>query len=115
MMDGQRSWPFEILSLAIVLTACIAGWGIFGSYKVPAGVFAGGLIGTINFRWLGSIVKGALSEGSTARYTIKYLLKFLFIVSVSALLIYSRKVDPLSFMLGFTIIVITVALKGLTL
>lgn len=105
-------WPFEITSLALVLAASAVGWLIFGSYEIFTGVWAGGLIGIINFRWLGSIVRGALSEGSAARYTIKYLLKFFFMITASALLIYSRLADPLAFLAGFTIIIVTVSLQG---
>lgn len=111
-MDGKKDRPFEITGLIIVLMASSAGWLLFGSYNVPAGLVAGGLIGVINFKWLGSIVKGALSEGNAARYTVKYMLKFLFIIIASASLIYSRVADPLAFLVGFTIIVATVSLKG---
>lgn len=83
-----------------------------GSYKLPAGILAGGLIGLINFKWLGSIVKGAINQGKTARYTAGYLLKFLFVVTISALLISSRLVDPLGFIIGFTLIVVLVTLIG---
>lgn len=110
-MDEKKNWPFEIVSLALVLLASIAGW-LIGSNKAFAGIWAGGLIGIINFRWLGSIVKGALSEGKAAGYTVRYLLKFFFVVSFSALLIFSKAVDPLAFLVGFTIIVITVSLQG---
>lgn len=111
-MDGKRNWPFEITSLILIVVASLAGLAIFGSYKVAAGIWAGGLIGIINFKWLGSIVKGALSEGRAARYTIKYLLKFFSVIAVSAFLIYSKLADPLAFMVGFTLIVITVSLQG---
>lgn len=105
-------WPFEITCVVLILAASLAGLIIFGSYKVFSGVWTGGLIGIINFKWLGSIVKGAFSEGSAARYTIKYLLKFFFVITVSAFLIYARLADPLAFLVGFTIIVFTVSLQG---
>ena len=111
-MDGKRNWPFEITSLILIVVVSLAGLAIFGSYTAVAGIWAGGLIGIINFKWLGSIVKGALSEGNAVRYTIKYLLKFILMITVSGLLIYSKLADPIAFMVGFTIIVITVSLQG---
>lgn len=111
-MDMKKNWPFEITSLVLVVVISLAGWLISGSHKVPAGVLIGGLIGLINFKWLGSIVKGALSEDRAARYTARYLLKFLFVVTTSALLIFSCVVDPLGFITGFTLIVIMVSLSG---
>lgn len=98
--------------MVLLLAASLAGLAIFGSYKVFSGIWVGGLIGIINFKWLGSIIKGALSEGSAARYTIQYLLKLFFVITVSAFLIYARLVDPLAFLVGFTIIVFTVSLQG---
>lgn len=109
-MGTKKNWPFEMVSLALISGASAIGWLIFGSHKVFTGVWAGGLIGIANFRWLGSIVKGALTQGKTAMYIVKYLLKFLLVAVFSALLIYSRLVDPLAFMVGFTIIIITASL-----
>lgn len=105
-------WPFEITSLMLVLTVSVTGWLIFGSYKLFTGIWAGGFVGIINFKWLGSIVKGALSEGNTARYTINYLLKFFFVITVIAMLVYSRLVDPLGLIVGFTLIVALVFFRG---
>lgn len=104
--------PFEITCVILIFAASVLSWFIFGSYNIFIGIWAGGVIGIINFRWLGSIVKGALSEGGAARYTIKYLLKLFFVITVSAFLIYSRITDPLAFLVGFTIIIITVSLQG---
>ncbi|MBI4745152.1 MAG: ATP synthase subunit I [Deltaproteobacteria bacterium] len=98
--------------MALIFAASVLSWFIFGSYNIFIGILAGGLIGIINFKWLGSIVKGALSEGGAARYTIKYLLKFFFVITASAFLIYARLADPLAFLVGFTIIVFTVSLQG---
>ena len=104
--------PFEITCVILIFTASVLSWFIFGSYNIFIGIWAGGVIGIINFKWLGSIVKGALSEGGAAKYTIKYLLKLFFVITVSAFLIYSRITDPLAFLVGFTIIIITVSLQG---
>ena len=104
--------PFEITCVVLIFAASLAGLFIFGSYNIFIGIWAGGLIGIINFKWLGSIVKGAFSEGSAARYTIKYLLKLFFVITVSAFLIYARLADPLAFLVGFTIIIFTVSLQG---
>lgn len=111
-MGTKKDWPFEVVSLALISGASAIGWLIFGSHKVFAGVWAGGLIGAANFRWLGSIVKGALTQGKTAIYIAKYLFKFLLVAVLSAMLIYSRLVDPLAFMAGFTIIIIVAFLQG---
>jgi len=104
--------PFEITCVVLIFAASVLSWFIFGSYNIFIGIWAGGLIGIINFKWLGSIVKGALSEGGAARYTIKYLLKLFFVITVSAFLIYARLADPLAFLVGFTIIIFTVSLQG---
>lgn len=104
--------PFEITCVILIFVASVLSWFIFGSYNIFIGIWAGGLIGIINFKWLGSIVKGAFSEGGAAQYTIKYLLKLFFVITVSAFLIYSRITDPLAFLVGFTIIIITVSLQG---
>jgi hypothetical protein len=109
---SKSDWPFEMIGLTLISGASVAGWLMLGSHRAFTGIWAGGLIGMANFKWLGSIVKGALAEGKAAGYTARYLLKFLFIVASSALLIYSRLVDPLAFLVGFTLIVITVSLKG---
>lgn len=104
--------PFETAVAALLAGLSIAGWLIFKSYTVFTGVWAGGLIGVINFKWLGRIVKGALSQGGAARYTVKYLLKLSFVVIVSVLLIFFRVIDPIAFVAGFTISVIAVSLLG---
>lgn len=105
-------WPFEITCVVLIFAASVTSWFIFGSYNIFIGIWVGGVIGIINFKWLGSIVKGALSEGGAAKYTIKYLLKLFSVITVSAFLIYSRITDPLAFLVGFTIIVFTVSLQG---
>src|SRR3989304_1259049 len=104
--------PFEITCVVLIFAASLAGLFIFGSYNIFIGIWAGGLIGIINFKWLGSIVKGAFSEGREARYRIKYLLKHFFVITVSAFLIYARLADPLAFLVCSTIIVFTVSLQG---
>ena len=104
--------PFEITCVILIFAASVLSWFIFGSYNIFIGIWAGGVVGIINFKWLGSIVKGAFSEGSAAKYTIKYLLKLFFVITVSAFLIYARLADPLAFLVGFTIIVFTVSLQG---
>lgn len=109
---GRNNRPFEVVSIFLIVAASAASWMISSSYKVPLGVLAGGLIGVINFKWLGSIVRGAFSKGSAAGYTVRYLLKFLFVILFSGFLIYSRVVDPLAFLVGFTITVIIVSLQG---
>lgn len=105
-------WPFEITSLVLVLAVSVTGWFVSGSYKLFTGILAGGFIGIINFKWLGSIVKGALSEDNTVRYTINYLLKFLFIITGIAMFVYYRLVDPLGLIVGFTLIVALVLIRG---
>lgn len=111
-MEEKKSWPFEIVGLALIAGASVIAWIVFGSYKVVAGIWTGGLMGIINFKWLGSIIRGVFSEGNKVGYTIRYLLKFIFVIASSALLIFSKIADPLGFITGFTLIVITVSLKG---
>lgn len=78
---------------------------------VIIGILLGGLIGLINFRWLAHIVKGAMSEGKAASLTIKYLLKLLFVAVTTAALLYSRLVEPVAFITGFSITIIMVILR----
>lgn len=111
MNDNESGWPFEKVGFAFIACAALAGLQMSG-LKMAGGILSGGLIGIANFKWLGSIIKGAFSEGNKAGYTIKYLLKFLFVIGSSSLLIFSKVVDPLGFITGFTLIVITVTLKG---
>ena len=108
----KNNWSLELVSFALVAGVSFIGWLISGSYKAVIGAWAGGLIGIINFNWLRIIVKGALTQGRAGRYTASYLLKFLFVIVLTTLLIYSRLADPTAFLAGFTIIVLTMSLKG---
>lgn len=108
----KNNWSLELVSFALVAGVSFIGWLISGSCKAVTGVWTGGLIGIVNFNWLRIIVQGALTQGRTARYTASYLLKFLFVIVFATLLIYSGLADPIAFLAGFTIIVLTVSLKG---
>lgn len=80
--------------------------------KALLGILLGGLIGVINFNWLAHIVKGAMSEGKASHFTIKYLLKLLFVALTTAALLYLRLVEPIAFITGFSITVIVVIFLG---
>lgn len=106
-----KNWSFEEIGLAIIIGLMAVGWLAFNSYRIVAGVLAGGIIGIINFNWLGHIIKGALSQGGAARYTVKYLFKLFFVIVLSAFLIFFGTVDPVAFIVGFTLMVITVSIR----
>ena len=108
----KNTWSLELASFALVAGVSFIGWLISGSYKAVIGVWTGGLVSIINFNWLRMIVKGALTQGRAARYAASYLLKFLFVMVFATLLLYSGLADPLAFLAGFTIIVLTVSFKG---
>lgn len=110
----MRTRSFEIISLAIIAGVSLAGWPILGSYRISTGVLAGGITGIVNFKWLGRIVRNARREKATgaAGYVLRYLFKLTVIAVILAVLFYSRMVDPLGFIAGFTITVVTVSVFG---
>ncbi len=110
----MKTRSFEIVSLALVAGTAAASWLIFGSHKMATGVLTGGVVGIANFNWLGRIVRNARQEKATgaAGYVFRYLFKLTIMAIIIAVLFRSRMVDPIAFITGFTLTVITVSVFG---
>lgn len=94
--------------LSVLMTA---GAFLFVSPKFGWGVFAGGLIISINFHFLYRILKKSLNPLKLVRPGVvmgKYYIRFFISALIIYVLIAEHYVDPLGLLLGLSIVVISI-------
>ena len=77
------------------------------------GVFAGGLIVTLNFHMLGRTLKKALTPPHLSSHNVvlvKYYIRFIISGVLIFLLISNRLVDPIGLFLGLSVVVASITL-----
>ncbi len=98
---------------AVVLAALAAGAALVGGWKLPLGIIVGGALALLNFRGLERGLENLL--GGT-RPTMKLMFlgvfRLLILSAAIVLLAYSRAVDLIGLMAGFSVVVLLVLFEG---
>ena len=109
----ERLLIFIKTSNWILMLLLTAGGFILSPFKMGLGIFAGGLIVTINFHLLYHTLKKALTPSNLTSHNAviaKYYLRFLISGVIIYLLITRLWVNPLGLVIGLSVVVASIFL-----
>ena len=108
-----RPVELKILLCAAILLALIA---LLGRYAMLPGALCGAAIAYGNFFFIRKILEQAVTSSGTlgAGFVVKYVLKFLGLVTLVYLVIRSGRFDTAGFLIGLSSLVLGILLEGLS-
>jgi len=105
----------ERLSLGLGIILFVGAIFLKPTFQVVFGVFSGVFVGWFNFKLLGRFVTKlvAKAESGVGKNGAAVLLKMLLLLVVVGVLILVVKINPISFVLGFSCVILAIFIEGL--
>ena len=100
---GRRNW--------IILGLLVLGSLLWSDWNVSLGVFCGGMVAILGYRWLERFRRGMLAQpeaGAATRFRFGYVLRLASLGAILYVLIARLQVHPVALAVGLSVVVLNI-------